>query len=53
MEPLPVEISEHGLPPDVADAWLNVLMDIWEKDDAKQVEQAARTPEAKPDKPLT
>lgn len=37
------DVVEQGLPEEVADAWVTVLMDIWEKDEA-----AAKQAEAKP-----
>jgi hypothetical protein len=43
-EPDSQDIAEQGLPEEVADAWVTVLMDIWEKDEAAAKQAQANTP---------
>jgi hypothetical protein len=51
MIPLPAEAAtDQGLPEDVADAWVTVLLDIWEKDQSA-AGQAAAAEQSDPEAP--
>ena len=53
MIPLPAEAAtDQGLPEDVADAWVTVLLDIWEKDQSA-AGQAPATEQSDPEAPST
>jgi len=38
------DIGEQGLPEEVADAWVTVLLDLWEKDQAAAKQGQAAAP---------
>jgi hypothetical protein len=43
-EPRSPDMDEQDLPDEVVDAWVSVLMDIWEKDEAAAKQAQASTP---------